>query len=1418
MQIDLHRTFSTARDLSEDVEDWSAYLGAKGKLTWSELHDKALVVVVGEAGIGKTIELTLEAQRLRHEGKRAYFLALNQLTDSESWGMSLGDSFEDFQQWKASDETGYFLFDAVDEARLTGHATFVRALQVAQGAMRGSFARVRIVISSRITDWSLEGVRDAVAAYLARSIDAAISVSKDLRPENNEADVTLTFDETPGGEPTTPLVVSLDSLSALEAARLADAFGVKDATGFWDAVHDGGYGFMATRPLDLRWMVDLWNDRRTLGIYLELIECNIGNRLTEVNPSYQASHALLSPDILRAGVEELAAATEMTGRAYVSTGLSPTAATGEISAPSVLTEWKPDQVARLLASAVFDEASFGRVRFHHRSTRAYLAACWVKRQLSNGVPFSRVLALFAASPFGTTVLIPNRRWILSWLACIDVQAREWVTRHFPEMLLFDGDPEAWDEPSARTAFQGYVRRLREGLRPDWHNDPSELLRFGRRLPPGVVAAVLSTPHEPASVRAAMLRLAKHGRLADCAEPAFTIYGCSKSSERDRRFALEVLASVATTAQRQAVRDDLLAGALHSNELVACALEATDWTRLSVEQLSGVLSGANSEQQYGPMARTIAEDLLPVATLASAKLLTNAVLRALPQPQAGKRFARFPEAEQPEGAWLLHVLPTCLETLLRLLPPTTAQYPEASWEAAERIEALRHSGFTDRDEFGRIHTLIATHPKLRWQIGLEIGRSESIAHSTSRLTWGMSCIVSFVADDMPELVRRASDISAQLDERTIWFAVGMEVAFRSLKGRTRTNALSALSSDPHGAGREAQIAEQRARWLEGAKTRRGWKAQERVRTIEAHAQQLSNQRHLQSDLARIRDGSHHGWLQWLIHFSYDRAGRKAFGRTDYGVISQAFGAAVAGALTDGVKSAWATTEPPNPDDYKDGRVPWAAITALAGLNAVLDTGGSVGSLTDAEAGRAAKLAAWEINGPPSWFESLAKAKSVSVSNALHPWIRAGAESASDVHNFQRALQMALNCASDVRAALLAPLVSDVVAGTIKHEETLKQIFRALRADGLIAGSVVVTICRSRVTSSESPEGDIEAMSWLRTWLEEDAVSAWGWFESHLAVHASVEQRLVTAFARIAANCKWVTLPAEAPLVDVLIRLYALLANHLPAPDAVIAAEDAGTFGHVVTQLHSSIPNVFVRSAGFASHQALVRLAEAEADPDAKRWLGSLVAEHAAVEAGREARLEPADLKALGSPFVTAPRSEAQLFEQAMARLEELRKGVEEGPFSDRDLFKPGMPEKYLQRWMAARLRDTQNRRFSVHREEELDDDKKPDVQISCQHGSVCIEVKPLDQSRTYSANSLVGTLRTQLVGQYLRGFNSSHGVLVLFRLDTKTWDVPGGTSGQPFAALLEYLQTEADAVRAECPGIQALRVFGIDCVVRTTAQL
>jgi hypothetical protein len=193
----------------------------------------------------------------------------------------------------------------------------------------------------------------------------------------------------------------------------------------------------------------------------------------------------------------------------------------------------------------------------------------------------------------------------------------------------------------------------------------------------------------------------------------------------------------------------------------------------------------------------------------------------------------------------------------------------------------------------------------------------------------------------------------------------------------------------------------------------------------------------------------------------------------------------------------------------------------------------------------------------------------------------------------------------------------------------------------------------------------------------------------------------------------------------------------------------------------------------------------------------------------------ELPRFGEIYCREPRTAGELFDQVVARLQEIREGIEGGPFSDRVLFAPGMDEKKLQLWLAARLSDTPIRRFiprfKVHREPQVDNDNRTDIEVSSAAGKVCIEIKPVDSCRPYSANSLTETLRAQLVGQYLRGQNSKHGVLVVFRLDGKNWKIPGGPARGKFNDLVGYLEEQAATIKADSTDVEELRVIGIDCV-------
>lgn len=1414
-QIDLLRTFSIAKDYTEDSDDYLHYFGRRtdnNQLTWKNLHEKPVTVVVGEAGIGKTIEFKNEVQRMRQSGKFAFFIPLNELDEVASWELAFELARPAYERWKSSLEEGYFFLDAIDEARLTDHAAFKKALAITLANLKQHLDRVYIAISSRWTDWLIDDVRATVNDLLVAPIATARRTAKMLPDDEfSEEPPSVQVKEQAGEEEPETFVVKLEPLARSEANRLAEAWSVTDPHAFWAAIDDGQYDYMASRPLDLRWMVTLWNQKHSLGTYLELIEGNVTNRLTEINPSYQASGAVLSADQLRKGAEELAAAAVFSGRAFVSMVSKSSPSQDEVAPTTLLTDWTVTEISRLLASAVFDEATFGRVKFHHRSAREYLSACWVNRQLEAGLPLHRVLPLFAATPFGETVLISARRWTLCWLVSINVKVREWTIRHAPEMFFFDGDPESWDALSAEQAFSGYVQRLKEGLRTDWYNDVSEFKRVGRCLKSGSLIALLTDPQLPGYVKTDLLPIIKHAHLTDCADAIFSIYKSQTTPPHERRYTLEVLETIAQPKHRELIKVDLLSGVLKSNELLASALAAADWKNLTVDELTQVFTTASSEDSYGagPMAQSIKYDLLPAATADSATLLLEAVLSLLPQPEEMKQLPSRADSDQPERAWLLDVIPACFERLLELLPTTIEAYPTVYFKAAKYIEALRYSDYSDREDLSRINGLIVKHPRLRWQLGLAIAQNPN-----SLLTIGPTeCIVSFDGADLPELTRRANDMDSSPDERNVWFSVADEIAFRYLRSTPRKTALRALETGPDSEARTKKIIEHRGQLIKSSQLRRSWKAKDRQRKREQVSKHKANRDKLHADIQHIRDATSRGALSWLIRYSYNHSsGRRSLTRVDFGVIAKDFGQDIADALAAGLKVVWLNSDTPNPADNPDGTVPWAA---LAGLQMQLAEGLEIAELDGEEASRAARLAVWEINSPPSWFEPLADTHSQVVFEALQPWICSEAQSEMDTHRPHSALGMALHCPSNIRSMLLRPLVAMISGGSIKRSDTFRAVVDALRKDGLIDQKTTAELCHARLVASTSKDGLIGEIHWLRTWMEEDILSAWTWFEAHIEGHDTTADALINEFTEAMDDCNWVKTPTTTPeTVEVLLRLHALLSKHLPPPDSPVAAEDQTGFRHSIAQFRQAIPRVLVQIQGATAHRALSQLAAAEVDTQRKNWLNNCIREHASLEASQSAHLEPSDLRTIGSPFLTEPRNETQLYQQVVGRLEEIRKSLEEGPFSDRDLFTTGMPEKKLQLWLAARFQDTQNRRFGVHREEVVDADNRTDIQLSFSKWNVCIEIKPIDAERGYSANSLTKTLQEQIVDQYLKGYNSSHGILVLFRLDKKTWDIPGGARIQPFSALEAYLKEQALQIKEKSPGVDELIVFGIDCTVPT----
>ena len=103
--VDLDRRFHELTDRELDDSDnllaWSEYL--PGSTTgWPDLLEHHRVVLLAEAGAGKTVEMRQQAGRLAAEGKCAFFVALEDLDRGSLDDALTSDEEARFQEWRAN--------------------------------------------------------------------------------------------------------------------------------------------------------------------------------------------------------------------------------------------------------------------------------------------------------------------------------------------------------------------------------------------------------------------------------------------------------------------------------------------------------------------------------------------------------------------------------------------------------------------------------------------------------------------------------------------------------------------------------------------------------------------------------------------------------------------------------------------------------------------------------------------------------------------------------------------------------------------------------------------------------------------------------------------------------------------------------------------------------------------------------------------------------------------------------------------------------------------------------------------------------------------------------------------------------------------------------------------------------------------
>ena len=549
--IDLQRRFHELTDSElEDTESLLLWSGSEfgPDIGWAELLQYARVILLAEAGSGKTEEMRERANRLTGEGRFAFFVPMESLGQGQVTDDLSAAEEKRFDQWKADGrEPAWFFLDAVDELKLV-EGKLDRALNKLSKAIDGRLDRARIIISCRPSDWrsgsDLNTVRHRLPVPEVRRnspvrppeavfIDALSNEHGDRPHMDPEEDASP-------NQGTVRTVVMLP-MNDKQIKVFAESRGMNNPAAFLAEITRQDASIFARRPLDLNDLIEIWSNLGRLGTRAEQHEANIAAKLKD--DAERPDRGVLADTKARLGAERLALALALTRTRTIRSPdqtLGSRRADGVLDAAATLPDWTPAERQALLRRALFDPATYGRVRFHHRSVQEYLAAQRLRDVHKNGMSLRRLFRLLFAERYGVEVALPPMREIAAWLALhVNAVCKELIKRE-PVSLISLGDPGSLDLATRRELLQAFVSEYGLGASRGLNIPFTEVRRFAHPELAGVIRECWGDGRANDEVRDLLLNLIRLGPVKACADLAHGVALDTTASEYQRITAIQAL--------------------------------------------------------------------------------------------------------------------------------------------------------------------------------------------------------------------------------------------------------------------------------------------------------------------------------------------------------------------------------------------------------------------------------------------------------------------------------------------------------------------------------------------------------------------------------------------------------------------------------------------------------------------------------------------------------------------------------------------------------------------------------------------------------------------------------------------------------------------------------------------------------------
>lgn len=1428
--VPLERKFSlvTPNKDSEFEDGWlEAYWAQKVQKTWADLESEYRVVLLADAGAGKTHEALTRAQRGDEAGRPSFFIRIEDIDADFDEAFEVGTS-EQFEEWLASVDEAWFFLDSVDEARLENPKAFEKAIKRFAKRIRPAMHRAHIIITSRPYAWRFKSDTELVERHLP---------FKTLKKEPKQ-EVKHTSSENDDKEESPVKIYGLKALDVDDIRFFARHHATPNVEQLIVEIQRSNLMEMASRPFDLGALLSKWQSDGELGGRLQSLRHMVDIRLSEIDPDRKERQPL---NKLRArdGARRLSAAVTLSNEAGI---LVPDIAherTG-IDAETVLADWEsPNDVRNLLARGIFNDILYGAVRFRHRDIRDLLAAEWIYHLLKTGNSRRKIESLLFREQYGEQVVVPRFRPILPWLILFDDAIRERALSIHPEIAVEGGDAAYLPLPIRQQILNGIVSRIVANEDDRGARDNVAIARIAQQDLSEDVLRLISEHSANDDAIFFLGRLVWQGNMENCIEPLISIAIDPGRNIYPRIASIRAVATVGSCEQLASAWQSINAKPeVIPRRLLAELAEKAVIDDATLDLLLRSLgklppyekyetSGLDSAihtfiDKFSRLGYQESEPFLAKLCVGFNELLSRS-------PHHERRECRV----STEFSWLMGPAIQVIERLIS--GRADVCFGKDVIEILLKIPAMRHWVGDQVNEYkDKLHELIPAWNEFNdvyfWrsieEARVRLTEKDKRLTDASEVLWrghhwkyeedSFDRVLEFIKtkqfeDDQLVALSLAFRIYVQAERPSEWQSQLEEVVAGS---DALEESLQDLLNPPAN--------ETHAKWEQEHLEREQQREKEKAERERKRAQWIEGLR-ANPEIVRNPPDVHPGeWTNnqyWLL-LELDGEGlrtSRAKGSNWYSLVDE-FGEDVAFAFRDAAINHWRSYMPELGSEGADWTsTPYSLIFAMLGLEYESNEIDSFPfNLSKTEVSLALRYLTRELNGFPRWLETMYKAYPEQVLKAiwqeLH-WELVKTRVENPMHYI---LQDIVYHAPWLHGQLTPLLKQWIEENPDSDWEVLRHCFHILDAEQ-VPLEWLASFAQSRVAASGSVE---DSAKWYALWVDTDpetgiaAVKSWLRGMKADAATSAAQQFVVHLLDDRRSHGGW-TFAQKFKSVPYLTELYVLMHQYIRVEDDIDRSGGSPGLRDDAQGARSQLFNLLTEIPGKETYGALLELSRSHPVEDHRVFMIK--------QARRRAEQDADDLPWTDGQIYDfsllmerEPATHRQLFDLGVLHLDDFKDWLEQGNDSLYQTYQKASDETEMRKIVAHWINEHAQGRYTCAQENPLANDQRPDIWL--QHPKVVspvpIELKLLDKS--WSGPDLCERLRNQLAGDYLRAVTAGCGVFLLVWQGSKPdrqWEVNGELVG--VSGLQQALTDYWCGISHQFPSIASIEVIVVDLTLRCT---